>query len=343
MKQAIRFGIIGIGMISQWHINGIRNSADALLCGVADVNTQRAKDVAEKEGIRAFESVDALLESNEIDAVCICTPSGTHAPLALKALRAGKHVLIEKPLGLNVEQCNEIIKEAEAHGCRAGVVSQMRFSENILKLKKYIDEGALGRILLSELSMAYARDEEYYTAVPWHGTQKMDGGGALMNQGIHGVDTLLFLMGEATQVWGRCATRVHHIECEDNAAATIQFASGAMGVLTASTAAQPGFPRRLSIYGEKGGVTLTEDTVTDWSVKDVPSPFGETVNVGNGGSNRPTAISFEGHRAQISDFTAAILNERDPAVTLQNGRKAVQLITAIYESAQTGNAIILEK
>lgn len=339
-EKEIKFGIIGCGMISNWHADAISQIGHARLTGVTDVHEHSRKAFAEKYNVKAFDTVEDLLSSPLIDVVCICTPSGLHAPLTIRAAKAGKHIIVEKPMALNLQEADEIIEACEVNRVKLAVISQLRFSDAVVHLKKAVDSGALGKLISGDIYMKYYRSQEYYDKGGWRGTWKMDGGGALMNQGIHGVDLLQYVMGPVKTVFGRTKTLVRKIEVEDTAAALLEFENGATGVIQATTSVYPGKPRRLEICGEKGTVILEEDCVLSWEVEGCEPPEG--LIIGRGGSNtsnNPTNMGVDGHIRQISDMTDAIRYDRRPLVDQYEGRKPVEIITSIYESSKTSRLI----
>ncbi len=339
-KRQLNFGIVGCGMIADWYAASLAALSDGtasalpILTGAADREVTRAQTFAEKyaeaHGIRAYESIDALMNSPDIDAVCICTPNGTHAGLALQALRHGKHVLIEKPLALSVEDCDRLIEEAQTRGLCAGVISQRRFSDTVTAVRETILRGHLGPLVGAELSIRYYRAPDYYHGSSWHGTRAVDGG-VLMNQGIHGVDILLYLLGGVRSVHAFTANRVHEIDAEDTVCASLRFENGALGTIFATTAAAPGFPQTLTVTGVRGSITLTENEITAWNVPGTAKP--EVGGLQAGGFGRAENLALDGHIAQLTDFADAIAEGRKPFVTLKDGRRAVALIRAVYRSA----------
>ncbi len=335
--MAIRFGVIGCGSIGAWHCIAIQEAAGAELAGVADAFPASAKKFSERFGVPAYESVDDMLHDPKIDCITICTPSGLHADLAVSAANAGKHVLVEKPMALTSEDADRIIEAGDRNHVKIGVVFQARMKDSTKMLKSIVDSGRLGRMVTADIFMKYYRSPEYYLAGGWRGTWKMDGGGALMNQGIHSVDLLQYLAGPVKSVYGVARTLVHKIEVEDTVVATVEFASGALGLIQATTAIHPGYPRRLSISGTNGTVSISDDYFVQWDIRDYPKP--ENIQLGalaSNGASDPMDFSTEGHRHHIEDMVDAIVNDHDPVVTAREGAKPIRLIRAIYESSQKG-------
>ncbi len=344
MKKEIRFGIIGCGTISNWHADAIAEIEGATLVGVTDVYEPARIAFAEKRGVKAYESAEALLADAEIDCVCICTPSGLHAPLAIAAANAGKHAVVEKPMALTHEEIADLVEAFEKNNVKLGVVSQLRFSAAVQALKKAVDSGALGKIVVADLSMKFFRSQEYYDKGGWRGTWKMDGGGALMNQGIHGIDILQYVMGPIKSVSGIARTLVRNIEVEDTAVAVLEFENGALGQIVGTTSIAPGSDRVLEICGSEGTIVLTEDSVTSWECPNmaIPEELAQNNRTGSTAAD-PTNFSIAGHVRQLQDMVDAIREDRAPMITQHDGRKPVELILAIYESSKTGKPVILSK
>ena len=261
------FGIIGCGVIADFHANALFElSADAEIIGVADVNYDAAEKFANRHRIRAYPDVAALLADKAVDVVCICTPSGYHADVVKQAAEAGKHIVVEKPMAITTEQLDAIVRCCEANGVMLTSIAQSRFSRSVIRTKNAVEEGLLGRIVTADIYMKYFRSQEYYDSGSWRGTKRLDGGGALMNQGIHGVDLLLYLAGPVKRVYARAKTLARKIEVEDTLSAVVDFASGAIGVIQATTSVYPGYPRRLEINGERGSIALEENSIAKWDI-----------------------------------------------------------------------------
>ena len=237
----VRFGIIGCGVISSFHARAIADIEEAELYGCVDAYAPSAERFAKEHGVKQYASLEEMLSDPAIDAVTICTPSGLHTQQAIAAMRAGKHVVCEKPMSLTLEQADELIRTANETGVKVCIISQFRFTPAVQAVKKAIEAGALGKIVSGSLQMKYFRSDEYYASGAWRGTWAMDGGGCLMNQGIHGVDVFRYLMGPVKQLTGFARTQLRHIEVEDSAAAALEFENGAVGTLEGSTVCSPGF------------------------------------------------------------------------------------------------------
>lgn len=332
----IRYGIIGCGMIANFHAKALRSVEGAQLRGVWDVRPDSAAAFAQKWGVRAYDALESLLSDPEVDAVCVCAPSGLHAELTLAALRHGKHVAVEKPMCLRPEEAQSIRETAEACHALVCVISQLRFSPAVEAVRQAVKEGALGRIVSCSLAMKYYRPPSYYAQSAWRGTWKMDGGGALMNQGIHGVDLMQYLTGGVTAVTALCRTQTRPMEAEDSAVAVVEFACGAVGTLEASTTCFPGYPRRLEICGDQGSVVLTEDRVERWDLASRPP---ECAGGSATGASDPSAIDEGGHRRQLTNLTRAIQGREALLVDASEGEKPLRIIWAVYESAREGRRV----
>ena len=333
--ETIRFGILGCGLAAGFHASAIRAAEGASLAAVCDVSLPRAEAFAAEYGCAAYGDVQAFAADPEIDAVCVCTPSGYHAENAVVLLRAGKHLLIEKPLAVNEAQAKAVLDAAKESERTVGVVSQLRCCPDVRQLKELIASGALGRPVSAQLSMIYHRDEAYYKNSAWHGTLALDGGGALINQGIHGVDLLLWMLGRVKRVSAAKATLRHTIEAEDTLAALLEFESGCLCTLSAATSVAHGQPRTLTVFGTKGSAVLTEDKLTSL----VTEEGGQTIENAESAylsHNDPGAIPPEAHRNVIRDFCNALNEGRRPISDGVDGYNALALINAAYAAAELG-------
>lgn len=341
----LRFGIVGTGVIAAWHARGINAAeGEATLAGATDVRPGAAEAFCAEFGGRAYSSYEEMLADDSVDAVCICTPSGLHAGQAVAAASAYKHALVEKPLALTVEQADSVIRAAEKSGVKVGVVSQYRFTNTYRRVKGMVEGGHLGRIVTADVFMKYLRSEEYFATSNWRGTWAMDGGGALMNQGIHGIDALLSLAGPVKSVYGLARTLRHLIEVEDTASAVLEYQSGAIGVIQGTTSVYPGFPRRLSLSGTRGTITIEEELFTEWEIEGEARP--DDVILGGtqmSGASVPTNIDWQNHARHISDLVYAVEHNSSPIVSCYDARGVVEVITAIYRSSQTGTRVMLNQ
>jgi predicted dehydrogenase len=336
------FAIAGAGMVARYHARAIAATEGARLVAVSRSDAARAEQAANEFGVPCETSYEALLARDDVHAVCIATPSGLHARQAIAAARAGKHVLVEKPMALSLADADAMIAACAAAGVRLGVVLQRRSDPVFQDVRAAIAAGELGRLVLGSTSVPYHRPQAYYDSAAWRGTHELDGGGALINQGIHLADLLLWYMGEASEVSAQLATLAHSIEVEDCLSATLRFANGALGSLVASTAAAPGFPHRVEIYGDQGGIQIEGESVvrreSARAGKAEQPPAASGVAAAGAGAS-PTGISDAGHTRLLRDFAAAIREQREPLVPGSEGRRSLSLVLAIYESAHTGRPV----
>lgn len=333
----IRFGIIGCGVIAPSHARGITGTPEAELVAVCDVIEERATKLSTDFGGPAvYTDYRKMLAEAGVDAVSVCVPSGLHGQVTIDAARAGKHIMCEKPVEITLPKIDAMIAACHESNVKLGVIFQRRTAPMWHKVKKAVDDGLLGKIVLGDAYLKYFRSQEYYDSGDWRGTWELDGGGALMNQGVHMVDILRWIMGPIDTIYAKADHLVRNIEVEDTACAVIQFASGAFGVLQGTTSVV-GMDHRLEIHGEKGTIVVDGEKIAKWKVpgeKD-DQEEGEKVEIGSAASD-PTAISSDGHAMQIRDLCHAIAEDRGPMVTGEEARKAVEVILAIYESSRTG-------
>jgi UDP-N-acetyl-2-amino-2-deoxyglucuronate dehydrogenase len=338
---SLGFGIIGVGMIADLHAQAIAHTDGGKLVGVATRNADNARAFAQKHQL-AFSttSVDELLARPDIDVVCVTTPSGAHLEPALAAARAGKHLVIEKPIEITTERADELLRVADAAGVKVSPIFQARFGEGARTIKAALDAGRFGRLVLASAYVKWHRSAAYYSG--WKGSLKLDGGGALINQAIHGIDLLQWFAGMPAEVYCWKTRRVYeHIEAEDTASAALKYPGGALGTIEATTAAWPGWQRRIEICGEKGSARLEDDHVSQWEFRD-EQPEDEAIRAKKvdakmrSGAGAPGEISFEGHRRQIQDLIDAVRENRPVAIDGHEARKAVALIRALYASADRG-------
>lgn len=348
-NRQVGYGIIGIGSIANTHAIAIKACSNSYVAGCAGTTPAKSQDFASRHGCKAYASIDELLRDDEIDAVVVASPSGAHLDCALKALEAGRHVLVEKPLEITGSRCDQIIEMAKSKGLLASGIFQSRFYEAPRVLKNAIVEGRFGRITMASAQVKWFRSQQYYDSGAWRGTMAMDGGGALMNQAIHAIDLLCWLAGPVAEVQGYCGTLSHQrIEVEDTAAASLKFSSGALGTIEASTSIYPGFLKRIEICGTKGSAVLEEEALTTWAFEsekpedaDIRSRL--STNAFTGGSADPKAINCLGHQRQLEDYSDSIINGHEPFITASEASVPVRLICGIYESARTNRPVTLSK
>ncbi len=343
MKKEIGFGIVGCGMISNFHCRAIADVEGATFIGCCSSRESSADRLASEYGGTAFASIEDMLRDPRIDVVNICTPSGAHRDPAVAAARAGKHVMVEKPLEITLEKCDQIIQECRKNGVLLATIFPSRFHQASRAIQQAVEAGKFGRLTLGDAYVKWYRTQQYYDSGNWRGTWALDGGGALMNQAIHSVDLLAWFMGPVETLSAQTATLAHErIEVEDVATVSLRFRSGALGTIVATTAAFPGMLKRIEISGDRGTAILEEEDIKFWSFAEM-TPADEAIKESlasktktGGGAADPSAIGHAAHAAQIDDFVRAIRTGTAPFVDGAEGRKSVEIILAIYESAKAG-------
>lgn len=333
--KPLRFGLIGTGNIADTHARALAESDLGTL--VAAAGGRRVEAFCRVHGCAAAPDAEALLARDDVDAVLLCTPSGARRDLAVAAAEAGKHVLAEKPLEVSVARGTAMVDACEAHGVQLGVIFQSRFKPACEAVRAAVTDGHLGTIVEADAHVKWQRPPSYYADVAWRGTWALDGGGALMNQGIHAVDQLLWWLGDVAEVSARTARRGHTgIEVEDTLVAHLVFASGALGTIVASTAIHPGWERRSEVCGTAGSVRLEDDRVTAWELADGADAPVANAGPASGSSGSAAIGDAEPHRRQIEDFIAAVHDGRAPRVDGREGLRSVALVEAAYRSAREG-------
>ncbi|MEJ2647128.1 MAG: Gfo/Idh/MocA family oxidoreductase [Sedimentisphaerales bacterium] len=335
------FGIIGAGLIADFHAKAINDIPNTRLVGCCDKIREKAQKLADNYGIRVFDNYQEMLKSDDIDIVTIATPSGFHAEPVIEAAQAGKHVLCEKPLDITLERIDSMIEAHEKAGTYLGGIFPYRFNDYVTVLREAINTGRFGTITYAGVYVPWWRTDGYYKD-SWHGTWNLDGGGALMNQSIHMIDMLCDLMPHVDSVKALAGTLGHKIETEDTAAAVLRFEGGALGIVYGTTASFPGQFRRFEITGTKGTVINVENTITVWQFadekpqdKEILAKFGKIE--GGGGVSDPAAITHENHTRNFKAFLDALETNTKFMIDGREARKAVELILAIYKSAQINN------
>jgi UDP-N-acetyl-2-amino-2-deoxyglucuronate dehydrogenase len=340
--MTFHIGILGGGNISQTHARAARGIDGAEITAVCGSDMEKVRRLADSFGGSAHEDFESFLNHKPMEVVLIGSPSGLHAGQGIRAARRGLHMLIEKPVAIATGQADELIAECEKAGVKLGVFFQDRVAPDILKLKELIDAGRLGKLFLASAHVKWYRPEGYYKDSRWRGTWALDGGGALMNQGIHTVDLLLWLMGDVTSVWSKAITALHDIEVEDTAVAALEFSSGAIGTLEAATSAYPGQPRRLEVTGSEGTIILEGDRIASANLRTpLPDLVGEKAKADDERSASPTISDARGHRKMIEDLLLAIESDGTPLCDGHQARRSVELVQAIYQSSRTGQPVKL--
>jgi predicted dehydrogenase len=343
MTGPLRIAIVGAGVIGAVHARLVSALApQAELVAVVDLDESRGQALAAEYGVAFHRSAPEAYRAEDVDLAAVCLPSAYHADAVVEALESGVHVIVEKPIDITLTAADRIRAAEQAHGRIVSVISQRRFQPVAAFIRRSIDEGALGRVTSGVVESAFFRPQAYYESGDWRGTAAIDGGGALMNQGIHALDLLLWMLGTPVSVSARVGRLAHDgIEVEDVAGATIEFENGAIGLLLASTAAYPGLPVRLAVHGSAGTAVMENDALSFFASATAGEPVAETLtesDVPPGWSDVDVA-----HRRQYEDVIDAIAVGRTPAIGTDDGRLALQVVLAVYESARTGQPVDLRE
>ncbi len=339
-EKKVGYAVVGLG-IGRAHMDAAAASERADLVAVCDL-IEKKLDAAKKKYpyVRTYTDFDEMIKSPDIDIVSICLPSAMHAEYAVRAMRAGKHVLIEKPVDITVESAMKIEEERARTGLVAGVVHQNRYNVPMAPMKAAVDEGRLGSLILGTFAVKWYREQSYYDG-SWHGTWEQDGGGSLMNQAVHTVDLMQWLMGEVESVNSVMGIYNHKIDTEDLTVSTVKFKSGAVASFISTTCAYPGISTDICLYGSRGTIEVDADILKTWKLADSDDEDAEEEEMlkkygrGNGGS--PDVIT--GHRAVVEDIISAVLDGHEPRITPLEAMKSVRIVEAIYESARTGKSV----
>jgi UDP-N-acetyl-2-amino-2-deoxyglucuronate dehydrogenase len=336
----INIGIIGGGNISETHARAAREIEGGRISAIYGQNIEKMERLSKTYGGTVYTDFSRFLEHRPMDVVLIGSPSGQHAEQGSAAAKRGLHVLTEKPIDISRTKADELINECRRCGVKLGLFFQDRVSPDITRLKELVDSGKLGKPFLLSAQVKWYRPPEYYSSSRWRGTWALDGGGALINQGIHTVDLLLWLMGDVSRVYAKAITATHKIEVEDTVVATLEFNNGGVGTLEATTAAYPGYKRRLEITGSEGTVVLEHDQLTKI---DLRTPIEDSNSIKESNTNlsasSPVVSDVRGHKRILEDFLHAIKTDSEPLCNGQEARRSILLVESIYESSRTGRPI----
>ena len=331
----VSFGIVGCGFTGSVHAQAIKRIERGKLLAAYDIDEKKVKKFAKKYNVEAYTDLEKFLSRDDIQIVNICTPSSLHGSLGIKAAEAGKHLIIEKPLDVTPERCNVIIDAAHKNKVKLTVIFQNRFKETVQALRSALEEGRFGKLVLGNALVRWHRSPEYYRKGGWKGTKKYDGGGALINQSIHTIDLLQWMMGPVKEIQSKIRTLVHDIEVEDTALAILEFENGALGLIEGTTSIYPGFDERLEIYGENGSACVEGNKIVIWDFKEEKEGDKKIRLIGQenktGGAREATGISIKYHRRQIEDMINAVLFNRKPLIDGEEGKKTVEIIHRIYK------------
>ena len=334
----INFGLIGCGRIAPRHVQSLCELPAANLIAVADVVPSRAERYAKEQNAIPVTDYRRVLDMKEIQVVSICTPSGLHAQIAIDAMQAGKHVICEKPMALTLQDADRMIATAKSTGCKLCIVLQNRYNPPMQDIRRVVDEGKLGKLLLGNATVRWYRPQEYYED-GWHGTWAMDGG-ALMNQSIHHIDALQWLMGDVTSVFSYTTTLAHKMEAEDVGVAVLQFKNGAIGSVEGSTVTYPeNLEGSVALFGERGSVKVGGTALNRKAIWKIAGELEHENNLLRREQVDPPSVYGQSHQAVIADMISAIQDNRDSRTNGIEGRRSVALVLAMYESSRTGKPV----
>jgi len=336
MKE-VKFALIGCGRIAQWHADAIRQIKDARLVAVCDLVEEKAETIAKKHGVKHYTNYHDMLYKEDINVVNIITPSGMHAEHAIDIMNTyKKHVVVEKPMALRVEDCQAMIETAKKNKVSIHAIFQNRFNKAVLKVKEAMQDGLFGKIVLGTVRIRWCRTQKYYERDPWRGKWSFDGG-VLTSQAVHHIDLLRWLLGEPEVVSGIASTRLNDIEVEDTACAWIRFKNGALAAIEATTAARPDdLEASLSILGEQGTVIVegvSVNKITTWTLG--------KINMKEFSEAPPTIYGF-GHIPFLEGVVKSIRNKNPYPISGEEGEKTIRLLHAIYSSIEQGKHVYLD-
>jgi UDP-N-acetyl-2-amino-2-deoxyglucuronate dehydrogenase len=337
-SRSFRVGVVGCGRISKNHFDALSKVDDLNLVAVADIDAERARIAGEAQGVESFTSLEEMLAKANVDLVCICTPSGLHSAQGVAVAKAGKHVLTEKPMSLTLAQADALVQACDAAKVHLFVVKQNRLNPPVQLLKRAVDKGRFGRIFMANVTVRWQRPQEYYDAEPWRGTWEFDGG-AFMNQASHYVDLIQWLVGPVESVLAKTATQARRIEAEDSGIGILKFRTGALGVIEVNVLTYPrNLEGSITLLGEKGSVKIggtAVNRVEHWTFADYDDDD-KLVEAAN--TNPPNVYGF-GHEGYYRNVLAVLQGRAKPETDGRAGRKSLELILGIYESAKIGREV----
>lgn len=333
-SNSLGFAIVGTGSVADFHVTAINHTPNAHLVAVVHYDPKQFAAIAARFGVPCL-SFEAALKHSDIHALSLCTPNGQHAEQTIAAAKAGKHVMVEKPLALNPADADAMIAACEQANVTLAVMLQRRGEVLFQKVQQAVAAGDLGALRMGLISMPYFRGDAYYQQAAWRGTWALDGGGVLINQGIHLLDLLVWYFGDPVNVHAHGGTLEHTIEVEDTLVGVLEFASGAKATITATTTAAPGFAHRLELYGDKGGIQIEGEQVRRWTLTQ-PGQIEllAEANDNNAGAGAdPKGIAATGHISLMQDFVSSIHHDHAPLVSGSEGKRSLQAVWDIYRAA----------
>lgn len=342
-ESRLKIGVVGIGTIAVIHAEALQESGNSVLHSVFSRSESNARSLGEKHNVGWFSDWESFISDPGLDAVSVCTPNGNHLDYGEKAARAGKHVIIEKPIEVTLERAKRLVRICEEKGVALAVIYQSRFVPEIRALKKKLDEEVIGKLFMGDARIKWFRGQDYYDSGEWRGTLALDGGGVLINQAIHTIDLLQWFMGDVESIYGNIGTMTHErLEGEDNAVAVIRFKSGAFGVIQGSTSIQPAQARCIEMHGEKGSIKLDGDDVQILLAGSDPAA-GENKGKASGASSPLAGFSPDPHKFQFEAISKAIRKGEEPPVSGKDSLKSLAIVKAIYESSKSNMPVDMDE
>ncbi len=345
MPANLRFAVLGLGM-GMHHCKAITDAKGATLAAVCDHDKGRLANAVAQYGVHGYERWVDVLNDKSIDAVCVVTESGTHTDFGVQAAKAGKHIIMEKPVDISPARIQKLRAAVSKAGVKCGCIFQSRMDPCNVRLRKAIQAGKLGKIIGVHAGLPWLRLDSYFSGPhgAWRGTWKLDGGGSLMNQGIHTVDLIQWLAGPVKSVSGFYGVFNHSVESEDQAVAILKFENGALGTLYTTTCATPDGAQRVHIFGTKGSFSRHGEKLEFYEMGPeserlwMMSAFGG-IRTSDAAGRDPMAVSADGHTLIIEDLIQAVRKNRPPAITIDSAAHSVEIVLAIYKSGRTGREI----
>jgi len=333
-KDQLRFAVIGCGIAGTCHMQAISELQEAKLISIACTTKDKAIKLGEKYKCDYYTNYLDMLKRDDIDIVSVAVPHWLHSKIGINIAKAGKHIIIEKPIDISLNKAYSLIKAAHEAKVKLCVISQSRFADDIILAKQSIENGKIGKINFAGAYVKLYRSQEYYDSNPWRGKIKLSGGGALINQSIHYIDLLRYLTGSIEEVFGYTTTRSHeNIEVEDEAGVVIKFVNGAIGIIEASTGDYPGFEQRIDLYGDEGSIVIRNDKIVEWKLKNhEPNP--SIIEETSEGISSPNMTDVSLYKKQIQDMIEAVRNNKEPFVNGEEGIKSLEIVLAIYKSSR---------
>ena len=357
--EPVKFGVVGLGM-GQHHCMAVTNAKGAELVAVCDIDMERTNKMSEKYGAKGYKDYAKFLKHPGLEAVCICVPSGMHVDFGIKAIKAGKNLVVEKPPDVKAAKVQKMIDLATESGVKLEQIFQQRMSPLNRRIKDTLDKGRLGKLVGINALLPWWRHQSYYEDIAhgrWKGTWKLDGGGSLANQGVHTLDIMLFFYGRVKSVYGKFGVFTHDIEAEDHTVAILNFENGAMGSIMTTTCAYRGTDQFLIMFGDRGQIRQSTN-LEAWQVLHDDDPgrekekaeeaemlalYGPKDKKGDSVANDPWALSADGHTAHVEDLAKAIRTGCEPMSTPAMAKHDVEVIEAIFKSGRTGREVVIGK